>query len=114
MFSVIESGDDLTSILDKEALVLVNHQSTSDVPILMSSMYPKGVACGSMTWVMDYIFKFTNFGWISYFHEDFFICQVISIITLSRGQMVTSTMGFCSRIFVSKHANAPNRSFLES
>ncbi|VDI83923.1 lysocardiolipin and lysophospholipid acyltransferase, partial [Mytilus galloprovincialis] len=73
--TVIESGDDLTSILDKEALVLVNHQSTSDVPILMSSMYPKGVACGSMTWVMDYIFKFTNFGWISYFHEDFFICQ---------------------------------------
>ncbi|CAG2227515.1 LPGAT1 [Mytilus edulis] len=74
-YKVIESGDDLTSILDKEALVLVNHQSTSDVPILMSSMYPKGVACGSMTWVMDYIFKFTNFGWISYFHEDFFICQ---------------------------------------
>ncbi|XP_052106920.1 acyl-CoA:lysophosphatidylglycerol acyltransferase 1-like [Mytilus californianus] len=74
-YKVIESGDDLTSILDKEALVLVNHQSTSDVPILMSSMYPKGLACGSMTWVMDYIFKFTNFGWISYFHEDFFICQ---------------------------------------
>ncbi|XP_063426202.1 acyl-CoA:lysophosphatidylglycerol acyltransferase 1-like [Mytilus trossulus] len=74
-YKVIESGDDLTSILDKEALVLVNHQSTSDVPILMSSMYPKGVSCGHVTWVMDYIFKFTNFGWISYFHEDFFICQ---------------------------------------
>lgn len=27
-------------------------------------------------WVMDYVFKFTSFGWVSLLHGDFFIRQV--------------------------------------
>lgn len=74
-YKVMESGDDLHSILNDEALVLVNHQSTSDVPFIMSSLHSKGMTSGYMSWVMDYIFKFTNFGWVSCFHGDFFILQ---------------------------------------
>jgi lysophosphatidylglycerol acyltransferase 1 len=77
IIAVMESGDDLHSILTDEALVLVNHQSTSDVPFIMSSLHSKGMASGYMSWVMDYVFKFTNFGLISCFHGDFFILQVI-------------------------------------
>lgn len=72
-YKVIESGDDISCILKEESLVLVNHQSTSDVPVIMSALYPKGY--GNITWIMDYIFKFSNFGWVSHFHEDFFIAQ---------------------------------------
>lgn len=74
-YKIMESGDDLNSILTDEALVLVNHQSTSDVPFIMTSLHSKGMAGGCITWVMDYIFKFTNFGWVSVFHGDFFIVQ---------------------------------------
>ena len=74
--SVIESGDDINTILNDEALVLVNHQSTADVPFVMSSLYTKDMAAGYVNWVMDIMFKWSNFGWVSYFHQDFFISQV--------------------------------------
>ncbi|XP_060070848.1 acyl-CoA:lysophosphatidylglycerol acyltransferase 1-like [Ylistrum balloti] len=74
-YRMIESGDQLDKILEEKAILLVNHQSTSDVPVVMASFQPKGLAIGHMMWIMDYIFKFTNFGWISYFHGDFFIQQ---------------------------------------
>ncbi|KAJ8311057.1 hypothetical protein KUTeg_011391 [Tegillarca granosa] len=74
-YKLIESGDDLSDIYDTESIVMVNHQSSSDVPIVMASSHPKGMVCGQLYWIMDYIFKFTNFGWVSYFHGDFFILQ---------------------------------------
>ncbi|OWF43753.1 acyl-CoA:lysophosphatidylglycerol acyltransferase 1-like [Mizuhopecten yessoensis] len=74
-YRMIESGDQLDGILDAKTILLVNHQSTSDVPVVMSSFQPKGLATGHMMWIMDYVFKFTNFGWISHFHGDFFIQQ---------------------------------------
>ncbi|XP_061174405.1 acyl-CoA:lysophosphatidylglycerol acyltransferase 1-like [Saccostrea echinata] len=74
-YTIIESGDSLEGIMNDEAVVLVNHQSTSDVPIVMSALHNKGQVIGKVMWVMDDIFKYTNFGWISYFHGDFFIVQ---------------------------------------
>lgn len=73
---VVESGDSLEGIMDDEAVVLVNHQSTSDVPVVMSALHNKSLVLGKVMWVMDDIFKYTNFGWISYVHGDFFIVQV--------------------------------------
>lgn len=74
--TVVESGDSLEGIMDDEAVVLVNHQSTSDVPVVMSAIHNKSLVSGRVMWVMDDIFKYTNFGWISYVHGDFFIVQV--------------------------------------
>ncbi|XP_069115979.1 acyl-CoA:lysophosphatidylglycerol acyltransferase 1-like [Argopecten irradians] len=74
-YRIMESGDQLDKILNAKAILLVNHQSTSDVPVVMASFQPKGLVVGHMMWIMDYVFKFTNFGWISYFHGDFFIQQ---------------------------------------
>ncbi|XP_056021273.1 acyl-CoA:lysophosphatidylglycerol acyltransferase 1-like isoform X2 [Ostrea edulis] len=74
-YTIIESGDSLEGIMDDEAVVLVNHQSTSDVPVVMSALHNKSLVLGKIMWIMDDIFKYTNFGWISYFHGDFFILQ---------------------------------------
>lgn len=74
-YTIVESGDSLEGIMDDEAVVLVNHQSTSDVPVVMSALHSKNLVLGKVMWVMDDIFKYTNFGWISYAHGDFFIVQ---------------------------------------
>ena len=55
---------------------MVNHQSTADIPMTMTALYPKGLVIGQVMWIMDYIFMYTNFGWASYYHLDFFIQQV--------------------------------------
>ena len=62
-----------------KCLVLVNHQSTGDVFVLMNSLQNKGMTSARVCWIMDYIFKYTNFGWVSQCHGDFFIQQVIVI-----------------------------------
>ena len=55
-----------------------NHQSTADVPLCMSlfsSIGLNGAVRGSdkVMWIMDKIFKFTNFGLVAWIHDDFFI-----------------------------------------
>ncbi|KAK3093223.1 hypothetical protein FSP39_012890 [Pinctada imbricata] len=74
-YLLYESGDKLNSIYKESAILLVNHQSTSDVPVVMATLQAKDLVIGRVMWVMDYIFKFTNFGWVSVVHGDFFILQ---------------------------------------
>ncbi|XP_060559691.1 acyl-CoA:lysophosphatidylglycerol acyltransferase 1-like [Ruditapes philippinarum] len=74
-YKIIESGDDLSSLHEKHVLLLVNHQSTADIPCVMSALLPKSLVIGQVMWLMDYIFKYTNFGWAANLHGDFFIQQ---------------------------------------
>ena len=75
--SVTEEGDDLTECLNDESLLLINHQATGDIPTIMSLTASKGVAVnGNTMWIMDLLFKWTNFGMVSQVHGDFFILQV--------------------------------------
>ena len=54
-------------------LILPNHQSTADVPLLMSLFTSRLGFTNKVMWIMDRVFKFTNFGVISWMHDDFFI-----------------------------------------
>ncbi|XP_064623954.1 acyl-CoA:lysophosphatidylglycerol acyltransferase 1-like [Lineus longissimus] len=72
---IIEYGDDITKCLDRETLMLVNHQSTCDVPALMYALIDKGSVINDKLWIIDRDFKYSNFGWISQCHRDFFIAQ---------------------------------------
>ena len=54
-------------------MVLPNHQSTADVPLLMSIFTARIGLTNKVMWIMDRVFKFTNFGIISWMHDDFFI-----------------------------------------
>jgi len=78
-YKIAESGDRLDDIFHKHRfLFMPNHQSTADVPLCMSlfsSIGLNGAVRGSdkVMWIMDKIFKFTNFGLVAWIHDDFFI-----------------------------------------
>lgn len=66
-------GEDVSSCFDQECVVIVNHQSTGDVPSLMTVLQNKSQIIPRMLWIMDRFFKWTNFGLVSAIHGDFFI-----------------------------------------
>lgn len=70
---VIETGDEPAACNGRRTLVLANHQSTADVPMLMAAWNPRPGILPNLMWIMDRVFKFTNFGIVSVLHEDFFI-----------------------------------------
>ncbi|XP_060819085.1 acyl-CoA:lysophosphatidylglycerol acyltransferase 1-like isoform X2 [Bombus pascuorum] len=72
-YDIIEQGDDIQEIISERTLVIANHQSTGDVPILMTTFNAKPNVLPNLMWIMDRIFKFTNFGIVSILHQDFFI-----------------------------------------
>nr|XP_040016498.1 acyl-CoA:lysophosphatidylglycerol acyltransferase 1 isoform X1 [Gasterosteus aculeatus aculeatus] len=74
-YTVTEWGDDVRPISEEEAMVIVNHQSTGDVCTLMMCLQDKGMVVQKMMWLMDHVFKYTNFGLVSLIHGDFFIRQ---------------------------------------
>ncbi|XP_003745121.1 acyl-CoA:lysophosphatidylglycerol acyltransferase 1 [Galendromus occidentalis] len=74
-YKIHEVGDDIEDLYDKRTLLIANHQSTGDVPLLMASFQVKKYVCDNVMWVMDAMFKYTNFGFVSMTHGDFFITQ---------------------------------------
>ncbi|XP_058525141.1 acyl-CoA:lysophosphatidylglycerol acyltransferase 1 isoform X1 [Ochotona princeps] len=74
-YTVMEWGEDIKAISKDEAVMLVNHQATGDVCTLMMCLQDKGLVVAQMMWLMDHIFKYTNFGIVSLIHGDFFIRQ---------------------------------------
>lgn len=61
------------STANPRILLLCNHISTADVPLLMQAFSP--LTKQSLLWILDAQFKLTNFGLVSWSHEDFFIAK---------------------------------------
>lgn len=76
-YSVAEAGDDVSDLVNEECIVMCNHQSTADVPTMMylCSHATKRSLARHIFWIMDILFKYTNFGWVATIHGDFFIRQ---------------------------------------
>jgi len=72
-YQVAESGVDIDRMQEEKLLIMPNHQSTADVPLLMTIFSSRIGFCNKLMWIMDRVFKFTNFGVISWLHDDFFI-----------------------------------------
>ncbi|XP_045481015.1 acyl-CoA:lysophosphatidylglycerol acyltransferase 1-like isoform X2 [Harmonia axyridis] len=72
-YEVMEAGDDITECLEDRTLVIANHQSTGDVPLLMATFNTRRQILPNIMWIMDSVFKYTNFGIVSVIHQDFFI-----------------------------------------
>lgn len=60
-------------IAQPRILMLCNHISTADVPLIMQAF--STLKRQSLLWVLDAQFKPTNFGLVSLSHEDFFIAK---------------------------------------
>nr|CAB3263478.1 acyl-CoA:lysophosphatidylglycerol acyltransferase 1-like [Phallusia mammillata] len=71
---VYESGADVSVIKNDVSLVIVNHQTPTDIPLLMRAFHAKCLFPTTM-WVMDWILQFFNFGWVAKGHGDFFLLQ---------------------------------------
>lgn len=72
-YKLVESGDDISKCLNQRTLIIANHQSTADVPMLFSCYNTRKQILPNIMWIMDSLFKYTNFGVVSYLHQDFFI-----------------------------------------
>ena len=72
-YHIVETGNRLETLARDKLLVLPNHQSTADVPLLMTIFTARVGLANKVMWIMDRVFKFTNFGVISWMHDDFFI-----------------------------------------
>lgn len=72
-YEIVELGDDITECRNRRTLVIANHQSTADVPLLMANFNTKDEVLPNIMWIMDRLFKYTNFGIVSIIHHDFFI-----------------------------------------
>ncbi|OXB72435.1 UNVERIFIED_CONTAM: hypothetical protein H355_006489 [Colinus virginianus] len=89
---VMEWGDDVKAVSEDEAVVLVNHQATGDVCTLMMCLQDKGTVVRQMMWLMDHIFKYTNFGIVSLIHGDFFIRQHVTLPRFGATQVIMKTL----------------------
>lgn len=77
MFVPVEvCGEDVTQLEDEPVVVLVNHQSTADVPVLMHALQPHGQGLSSIMWIVDIVLKYTHMGLVLCSHGDFCIRQV--------------------------------------
>ncbi|XP_055700272.1 acyl-CoA:lysophosphatidylglycerol acyltransferase 1-like isoform X1 [Phlebotomus papatasi] len=74
-YDIIEMGDSIELCKNKKTLVLANHQSTADVPLMMAAFNAKAQVLPNIMWIMDRLFKYTNFGIVSLIHQDFFIAS---------------------------------------
>ena len=75
-YDVYEFGEDIRKYTEKDrVLVIVNHQSTADVPTMFTVLQTKGVATRKTIWLMDVMFRWTPFGIIGRMHGDYFIQQ---------------------------------------
>lgn len=93
---VHETGDDITECHKSHSLVVCNHQSTSDVPLLMYYLSSKGNVVNKMCWIMNIMFKYTNFGWVSQVHHDFFIKEGKA----TRDQQIDLLKNYLSKIYI--------------
>jgi len=72
-YEVVESGDRLDKVTQDNILFMPNHQSTADVPLCMTLFTARKNFADRIMWIMDRVFKYSNFGCVSWMHDDFFI-----------------------------------------
>ncbi|XP_047736296.1 uncharacterized protein LOC108674389 [Hyalella azteca] len=73
-YDIVELGDDVWKLSQDRTVVMYNHQSTSDVPLIMAAFNSRpSFSCANVMWIMDRVFRLTNFGVVSLMHGDFFI-----------------------------------------
>jgi lysophosphatidylglycerol acyltransferase 1 len=97
-YQIAESGDSLDACLKERILYMPNHQSTADVPFLMNIFTSRFGFSGRVMWLMDKVFKFTNFGVVSWIHDDFFIQAGKE----TREQSLTELRSHLQRVFAQK------------
>ena len=74
--SVKEVGDDISMLQNDEALLILNHNSNLDGPLLFYALQYHIKAARQITWTMRSVFKWLPFGILGQLHGDFFLSKV--------------------------------------
>ncbi|XP_075263890.1 acyl-CoA:lysophosphatidylglycerol acyltransferase 1-like [Convolutriloba macropyga] len=74
-FRIYESGDNIQTVSSKRCLVLPNHQSTMDIPVLFAVFHDKREVTKNVMWVSDLELMFSHIGVVCLLHGDMFIRQ---------------------------------------
>ncbi|OAF66835.1 Acyl-CoA:lysophosphatidylglycerol acyltransferase 1 [Intoshia linei] len=84
-YKVTIIGDDIETIRLEKTLILSNHQSTADVPLFMYifTEHYRDISKQIM-WIMEGLFKFVPFGWVSLWHSDHFLSKKDTIPNIEK------------------------------
>lgn len=74
-FRLYESGTDIKQYVNARCLVLPNHQSTNDIPILFGVFHNKLALSSNVMWVSDLELMFSHIGVVCLIHGDMFVRQ---------------------------------------
>jgi len=72
-YEIAESGESLDELKKENLLLMPNHQSTADVPFCITIISSKKGFGDNTMWILAKQFLFTNFGFVSWMHHDFFV-----------------------------------------
>lgn len=97
-YSVVESGDRLDKVASERFLFMPNHQSTADVPLCMTIFAARPNFADRVMWIMDRVFKYSNFGCVSWMHDDFFILAGKE----NRDRSLVELESHLQRVFIAK------------
>ena len=77
-YKIVETGDSLKCIIQKgqNILFMPNHQSVADVLICISVLLDHPGYVRKIMWIIGKNQRFTNFGLMSWLHDDFFLDTV--------------------------------------
>jgi hypothetical protein len=67
----------------------------------MATFNTKKNVLPNLMWIMDRIFKYTNFGIVSILHEDFFIVSVSYIVCLQCSRIRLLKFNIIGHVYVS-------------
>lgn len=86
-YHIQEIGQDVFELIDEPCLVMINHQSMSDVPLLMAAWNQRRDLHNNIMWIMANGFKYSVFGVVSQGHKDFFIKDGKSVRELAMQEL---------------------------
>ena len=72
-YKIVETGDFLDDFIQENILFMPNHQSVADVLICLSIFVARQGYAKTVMWVIGKNQKFTNFGLMSWLHDDCFL-----------------------------------------
>ena len=74
-YKIVETGDSLKPIIQRgqNILFMPNHQSVADVLICISILLDHPGCVKKIMWIIGKNQRFTNFGLMSWLHDDFFL-----------------------------------------
>ena len=72
-YNIVESGDGFDDVMGEKIIFMPNHQSVADVLVCLAAFVSRPGYARTVMWIIARKLKYTNFGIMSWLHDDFFL-----------------------------------------